>query len=110
MTVRLSSLFKRALLATALLAAGHAYAASDGILVYNAQHEGLTKAWVEGFTQATGIQVTLRNGDDSEMGNQLVQEGAASPRMYSSPRTHRPWPWWTTPGCWPASPPRPWSR
>lgn len=79
MTVRLSSLFKRALLATALLAAGHAYAASDGILVYNAQHEGLTKAWVEGFTQATGIQVTLRNGDDSEMGNQLVQEGAASP-------------------------------
>ncbi|NBF01963.1 extracellular solute-binding protein [Pseudomonas sp. Fl5BN2] len=81
MTVRLSSLFKRALLASAFLAAGHAYAASDadGILVYNAQHEGLTKAWVEGFTRDTGIKVTLRNGDDSEMGNQLVQEGKASP-------------------------------
>ncbi|MGZ0784137.1 iron ABC transporter substrate-binding protein [Pseudomonas saponiphila] len=80
MTLTPSSLFKTALLSAALLAAGHAYAAdADGILVYNAQHEGLTKAWVEGFTRDTGIKVTLRNGDDSEMGNQLVQEGQASP-------------------------------
>jgi iron(III) transport system substrate-binding protein len=71
---------KKALLATALLSAGQVYAAdSVGIVVYNAQHEGLTKAWVEGFTQETGIPVTLRNGDDTEMGNQIVQEGAASP-------------------------------
>ncbi|MBI3909250.1 MAG: iron ABC transporter substrate-binding protein, partial [Pseudomonas fluorescens] len=70
----------KALLATALLSAGQIYAAdSVGIVVYNAQHEGLTKAWVEGFTQETGIPVTLRNGDDTEMGNQIVQEGAASP-------------------------------
>ena len=34
---------------------------------------------VDGFTKETGIKVTLRNGDDSELGNQLVQEGAASP-------------------------------
>ena len=27
----------------------------------------------------TGVKVTLRNGDDSELGNLLVQEGAASP-------------------------------
>jgi iron(III) transport system substrate-binding protein len=53
--------------------------ADDGIVVYNAQHEGLTKAWVEGFTKDTGIKVTLRNGDDSEMANQIVQEGKASP-------------------------------
>ncbi|WP_409301014.1 iron ABC transporter substrate-binding protein [Pseudomonas sp. KCJK8993] len=80
MAIRPPSIFKSALLAGAVMAAGHAWAAdADGILVYNAQHEGLTKAWVEGFTRDTGIKVTLRNGDDSEMGNQLVQEGNASP-------------------------------
>ena len=74
------SFLKKALLATALLSAGHVYAAdADGIVVYNAQHESLTKAWVEGFTKETGIKVTIRNGDDTEMGNQIVQEGAASP-------------------------------
>ncbi|RON02531.1 iron ABC transporter substrate-binding protein [Pseudomonas brassicacearum] len=81
MNHRRPSFLKIALLATALMGAGHVFAApsSDGIVVYNAQHETLTKAWVEGFTHETGIKVTLRNGDDSEMGNQLVQEGAASP-------------------------------
>jgi iron(III) transport system substrate-binding protein len=75
------SFLKTALLTTALLSAGLVYAApsADGIVVYNAQHEGLTKSWVEGFTKETGIKVTLRNGDDTEMGNQIVQEGAASP-------------------------------
>ncbi|MDE1167785.1 MAG: iron ABC transporter substrate-binding protein [Pseudomonas sp.] len=80
MTPRPSSLFKAALLASALFGCSAAFAADGpGILVYNAQHETLTKAWVEGFTEETGIPVTIRNGDDSEMGNQLVQEGAASP-------------------------------
>jgi len=80
MSPHIPSFLKKALLATALLGASQAYAAdSVGLLVYNAQHEGLTKAWVEGFTQETGIPVTLRNGDDTEMGNQLVQEGAESP-------------------------------
>ena len=81
MIPRLPSVLKQALLVTALLSAGHVYAASDavGIVVYNAQHESLTKAWVEGFTQETGIPVTVRNGDDTEMGNQIIQEGAASP-------------------------------
>jgi len=74
------SVLKHAALATALLAAGQVFAAdSVGIVVYNAQHETLTKAWVAGFTEETGIPVTIRNGDDTEMGNQLVQEGAASP-------------------------------
>ncbi|MCY0106720.1 iron ABC transporter substrate-binding protein [Pseudomonas monsensis] len=77
---RFPSFLKRALLATALFGAGHAFAAdSVGLVVYNAQHETLTKAWVAGFTEETGIPVTIRNGDDTEMGNQLVQEGAASP-------------------------------
>lgn len=78
MTIRLRFVLKTALLASTLIGAGHIYAA-DGIVVYNAQHESLTKAWVEGFTKETGIKVTVRNGDDTEMGNQIVQEGAASP-------------------------------
>lgn len=49
------------------------------IVVYNAQHETLTRAWAEAFTRATGIKVTLRNGGDMELANQIVQEGAASP-------------------------------
>ncbi|WP_409317389.1 iron ABC transporter substrate-binding protein [Pseudomonas sp. KCJK9016] len=80
MSPSVPSFFKHAVLATALLATGQVLAAdSVGIVVYNAQHETLTKAWVAGFTEETGIPVTIRNGDDTEMGNQLVQEGAASP-------------------------------
>lgn len=52
---------------------------SGSITVYNAQHEELTQAWADAFTKETGVSVTLRNGDDSELGNQLVQEGKASP-------------------------------
>ena len=48
------------------------------ITVYNAQHESLTKEWVDAFTAETGIKVTLRQGSDTEMSNQIVQEGAAS--------------------------------
>ncbi|MCU0091321.1 iron ABC transporter substrate-binding protein [Pseudomonas koreensis] len=80
MSPSVPSFLKQAALATALLAAGQAFAAdSVGLVVYNAQHETLTKAWVAGFTEETGIPVTVRNGDDTEMGNQIVQEGAASP-------------------------------
>jgi iron(III) transport system substrate-binding protein len=52
---------------------------SGSITVYNAQHESLTQAWADEFTKQTGVTVTLRNGDDAELGNQLVQEGDASP-------------------------------
>jgi iron(III) transport system substrate-binding protein len=54
-------------------------AASGEITVYNAQHESLTKEWVDAFTAETGIKVTLRQGDDTEMSNQIIQEGQASP-------------------------------
>lgn len=36
-------------------------------------------AMTQAFTAQTGIQVRLRNGGDSELANQLVQEGARSP-------------------------------
>ena len=69
-----------ALLLGALLAPAVAVAqAGTPLVVYNAQHASLTKAWVEAFTRETGIAVTVRNGGDTELGNQIVQEGAASP-------------------------------
>ena len=52
---------------------------SGEITVYNAQHEELTQAWVDEFTKETGVKVTLRSGEDPEMANQIIQEGAASP-------------------------------
>ena len=49
------------------------------LTLYNAQHEDLMKLMVDDFTKATGIKVEMRNGEDFQLGNQLVQEGAASP-------------------------------
>lgn len=51
----------------------------EGILVYNAQHESLTQEWADAFTAETGIKVTIRQGSDLEVANQIVQEGANSP-------------------------------
>lgn len=81
MNSRLLSCFSLALLSSSLFLSTQSVAAdnNDGIVVYNAQHENLVKSWIDGFTKETGIKVTLRNGDDSELGNQLVQEGSASP-------------------------------
>ena len=52
---------------------------SDELLIYNAQHESLTKEWIEAFTKETGIKVTYRQGGDTELGNQLIAEGSGSP-------------------------------
>jgi iron(III) transport system substrate-binding protein len=49
------------------------------LTVYNAQHESMTQAWVDEFTEKTGIEVTLRQGSDTEMSNQILQEGEKSP-------------------------------
>ena len=59
-------------------------AAADGTLsgeitVYNAQHESLTKEWIDAFTAETGVKVTMRQSSDTEMSNQIIQEGQASP-------------------------------
>ncbi|MDJ0441425.1 iron ABC transporter substrate-binding protein [Rhodococcus qingshengii] len=53
--------------------------AATKITVYNAQHESLTQAWADAFTAESGIEVELRNGSDTELGNQLVAEGDRSP-------------------------------
>ena len=56
-----------------------AFAQGESITVYNAQHESLGQEWADAFTEATGIAVTIRNGSDLEIGNQIIQEGASSP-------------------------------
>ncbi|MDB5527946.1 MAG: Ferric iron transporter, iron-binding protein [Devosia sp.] len=56
-----------------------AFAQDAGITVYNAQHESLAQEWADAFTKETGIAVTIRQGSDLEVGNQLIQEGANSP-------------------------------
>jgi iron(III) transport system substrate-binding protein len=53
--------------------------AAKTITVYNAQHASLGKEWAEAFTKETGIKVVLRDGGDSEFGNQIVAEGKNSP-------------------------------
>lgn len=58
---------------------GPALAQDAGITVYNAQHESLTQEWADAFTAETGVKVTLRQGSDLEVGNQILQEGANSP-------------------------------
>jgi iron(III) transport system substrate-binding protein len=90
MMIRKNALAGIALAATAALglaacgsnatpAATGSASAEGGITVYNAQHESLTKEWVDAFTKETGIKVTVRQGSDTEMSNQIIQEGAASP-------------------------------
>ncbi|MFL4472712.1 iron ABC transporter substrate-binding protein [Paeniglutamicibacter sp. MACA_103] len=87
MTIRKNVLTGLAVIATAALgltacsANAPAPAASDAgeITVYNAQHESLAQEWVDAFTAETGIKVTVRNGSDTEMSNQIIQEGQASP-------------------------------
>src|SRR5258705_10841690 len=51
---------------------------SNELLIYNAQHESLTKEGIDAFTKETGIKVTYRQGGDTELGNQLFAEGDKS--------------------------------
>ena len=71
-----------ALSVIAVVASATACSSDDGgdeLLIYNAQHESLTKEWIDAFTKETGIKVTYRQGGDTELGNQLIAEGDASP-------------------------------
>lgn len=71
-----------ALSVIAVVASATACSSNDGgdeLLIYNAQHESLTKEWIDAFTKETGIKVTYRQGGDTELGNQLIAEGDSSP-------------------------------
>ncbi len=73
------------LLALLLSGAALALAACGGssdpnaITIYSGQHEQTTALLVAAFERQTGIKVQLRSGDESELGNQVLQEGASSP-------------------------------
>ena len=86
-------------------------AATDSITVYNAQHESLTQAWADAFTKETGIKVTLRNGGDTELGNQIVAgRRDLAGRRVPDRELARPWRWSRTPGCSRPSTPTRWRR
>ena len=76
---RLAALVFVLMLAAGLTACSSSSNQSDDLLIYNAQHESLTKEWIDAFTKETGIKVTYRQGGDSDMANQLIAEGASSP-------------------------------
>ncbi|WP_040339787.1 iron ABC transporter substrate-binding protein [Candidatus Blastococcus massiliensis] len=64
----------------ALAACGDSEASDAPTLtVYSAQHESLVRTMLEGFTDETGIELEFRDANDSELANQIVQEGEASP-------------------------------
>jgi iron(III) transport system substrate-binding protein len=48
------------------------------LTLYNAQHD-FVKDMAADFTKRTGIKVQVRDGDDFELANQIVQEGGSSP-------------------------------
>jgi iron(III) transport system substrate-binding protein len=57
-----------------------AVAADEATLVlYNGQHKQTTAALVDAFTKATGIKVEIRKGSSSQLANQIIEEGDASP-------------------------------
>lgn len=57
-----------------------AQAAADTTLtLYNGQHARTTAALVAAFTKATGIKVDIRKGGSSQLANQIIEEGSASP-------------------------------
>ncbi len=76
---RIAAVAATVALAVGLTACSSSSDEQDGLLIYNAQHESLTKEWIDAFTKETGIKVTYRQGGDTELGNQLIAEGASSP-------------------------------
>lgn len=76
----LPGLFTAAAVLAALAGCGESQASeADTLTVYSAQHESLVRTMLEGFTDETGIELEFRDANDSELANQIVQEGEASP-------------------------------
>ncbi|MGQ3296283.1 MAG: iron ABC transporter substrate-binding protein, partial [Shinella sp.] len=67
------------LFAAVSLASGVRAQEVDELVIYNAQHAGLGKAWIEAFTKETGIKVVVRKGSDMEFANLILQEGDLTP-------------------------------
>ena len=65
-------------LASAIIRPGRA-ADAESLVLYNGQHRTTTEALVAAFTKATGVPVTVRNGESPALAGQLMEEGARSP-------------------------------
>ena len=76
----LPGLLTAAAVVVALTGCGESEASeAETLTVYSAQHESLVRTMLEGFTDETGIELEFRDANDSELANQIVQEGDASP-------------------------------
>ncbi|MDQ4501297.1 extracellular solute-binding protein [Sinomonas sp. ASV322] len=53
--------------------------AGQSITLYSGQHEQTVSALVADFEKQTGVKVNVRSGDEAELANQILQEGAATP-------------------------------
>jgi iron(III) transport system substrate-binding protein len=53
--------------------------AGQTLTVYSGQHPQTVDALVNDFQTRTGVKVNVRSDDESELANQVLQEGAASP-------------------------------
>lgn len=60
-------------------ASGEQSGGTAPLTIYSGQHEALVKAITDAFTKDTGIKVTIRAGEDAELANQIIEEGAHSP-------------------------------
>jgi iron(III) transport system substrate-binding protein len=49
------------------------------LTLYSAQHEQMTEALIKGFEEKSGAKVQVRFGEDEGLGDQIEQEGDASP-------------------------------
>jgi iron(III) transport system substrate-binding protein len=81
MTCRKLPLLALALASASVLLSACGSSSDDGttITLYNGQHEQTTARLVSAFEKQTGIKVKVRSGDEAELGNQIIQEGASSP-------------------------------
>ena len=53
--------------------------AGQTLTLYSGQHQQTVDALIKDFEQRSGVTVRVRSGDEAELANQILQEGAASP-------------------------------
>ncbi|HEU5469548.1 MAG TPA: iron ABC transporter substrate-binding protein [Actinophytocola sp.] len=76
---RIAALTIGAALVAVVPACGESVGQNGTITLYAAQHQELIKPMVEAFEKETDIKVNIRMGGDSQLANQIVQEGGSSP-------------------------------
>lgn len=58
---------------------GSPAAAVEGTLtIYSGQHESAVKALADAFTAETGVAIEIRSGSESDLANQIIEEGEDS--------------------------------